>query len=152
GRRVSQSGGAPVRLTNVDRAHQDAAFHAYPSFLPDGRHFIFLRAGGPDGSGVYLGSLDAKPEDQTARRLVATGVGPVYVPSADPAHGHLLFVREDTLMAQAFDAKRLELDEDPVPITEKVLNTRTGGYFSASSTGVLAYRSGGVANARLSWF
>ena len=60
-------------------------------------------------SAIYLGSVDAKPEQQSSKPLVASNWQPVYAPSADPSTGYLLFVREGTLMAQPFDNRRLEL-------------------------------------------
>jgi hypothetical protein len=50
--------------------------------------------------------------------------------------GHLLFVREGTLMAQPFDSKRLELAGEAVPIAEQVATSITRGAFSVSTTGV----------------
>ena len=60
------------------------------------------------------------------------------------AIGHLLFEREGTLMAQPFDERRLELAGDAVPVAEDVNATNNPPTFSASSTGVLAYRAGGA--------
>src|SRR5689334_4743221 len=37
--RVSSAGGVPVPVTEVDRARGET-FHALPSFLPDGKHFV----------------------------------------------------------------------------------------------------------------
>ena len=67
----------------------------------------------------------------------------VYVPP-----GYLLFNRQGTLMAQPFDAERLQLTGEAVPIVEGVefnpANGRTA--FAASNNGVLAYRHGVEAN------
>jgi WD40 repeat protein len=104
-------------------------------------------------SGMYLGSLDAKPEQQSSKRLVATISNVVYAPSSDPALGHLLFVRESSLMAQAFDARRLELAGEAVPIAEGLPDTGRP-VFSVSTTGVLAYRRGfnSLPTTHLTWF
>jgi hypothetical protein len=64
----------------------------FPSFLPDGRHFIYLRA--PEDPGIYVGSVDAKPEQQSSKRMVATPLMSGYAPSVDGAIGQLLFMRE----------------------------------------------------------
>jgi serine/threonine-protein kinase len=80
---------------------------------------------------------------------------PIYVPSADAGRGWLLFMQQDTLVAQAFDPDRLALSGDAMPLAAHVeIKPRPGapgvGSFSASSNGVLAYRqSGGV---QLTWF
>jgi len=58
--RVPASGGTPTPLTVFvlgDTAHR------WPQFLPDGRHFLYHRASSSaEKTGVYVGSLDAKPE------------------------------------------------------------------------------------------
>jgi eukaryotic-like serine/threonine-protein kinase len=66
----------------------------------------------------------------------------------------LLFVRENTLMAQGFDAYRLELKGDAFPVAERtVRNPITGrAMFSVSETGVLLLRPGDINNNRLVWF
>ena len=68
--------------------------------------------------------------------------------------GYLLFVREGTLMAQSFDASRLELSGEPLPVAEQVVSDPVfgDGMFSASVNGVLAYRSSGGGNSQLMWF
>jgi len=109
-----------------------------------------------ENNGIYLGSLDSKPEQQGVKRLVATGSNTVYAPSQEPARGYILFVREGSLMAQAFDARKLELTGEAVPIAGAEGLTDTGPpQFSASATGALAYRSGaggGGTITQLIWF
>src|SRR5262245_62913157 len=70
------------------------------------------------------------------------------------ASGHLLFLRERTLMAQPFDAARRALTGEPVPVAEEVAMFATPGtaVFSASQNGVLAYQEGGTSNSTLAWF
>lgn len=79
-----------------------------PHFLPDGRQFLFL-AGAPDTSdaAIYEGSLGSTE----VTRLVASGSNPVY---ADP--GYLLFHRQGTLWAQAFDPGRRDLSGEPMGV------------------------------------
>jgi Tol biopolymer transport system component len=153
--RVSEAGGAASPLTALDPSNQEI-FHADPSFLPDGRHFIYQRFSTlAEKTSIYLGSLDAKPEEQSSKRLVASDSSAVYAPSSDPALGHLLFVREGSLMAQAFDARRLELAGEAVPIAEGLPDIGRPP-FSVSTTGVLAYRTGGSVGGptttQLTWF
>ncbi len=156
--RVSDAGGAASPLTTIDSSRQERG-HEAPSFLPDGRHFVYLRYSTPENSGIYLGSLDAKPEQQNSKRMVATASNVAYAPSpnsplGDPGVGHLLFVREGSLMAQAFDVRRLELAGEAIPIAEDLPDLGIP-FFSASATGVLAYRTGaGSAQPalQLTWF
>ena len=116
---VSAAGGVASPLTTFDPSRKEVV-HVLPSFLPDGRHFLYLRASSiPENSGVYVGSLNTKPEEQDSRRLLATTSGPVYVPSSDSDSGQVLFLRQGTLMAQPFDARRLELSGEAVPVAEQ---------------------------------
>ena len=135
--RVSANGGSATPLTVLDPARNEFR-HSLPSFLPDGRHFIYLRLSGtPENNGVYIGSLDARPEQQDSKRLVATVYGTAYVPSSGASSDQLLFFRDGTLMAQPFDARQLELSGEPVTVAEQVGSFLEGGFFSASTNGVL---------------
>jgi Tol biopolymer transport system component len=140
--RVPASGGVPVRITALDPAHHENSQFG-PHFLPDGRHFVYIRASTDEGkSAIYLGSVDAKPEQQSSKPLVATNSQPVYAPSTDPGAGYLLFVREGTLVAQPFDNRRLELIGQAAPVAEHVSDNIAGAIyvaFSASANGVLAF-------------
>ena len=151
--RVAASGGLASQVTKLDPDRQER-FHTWPSFLPDARHFIYLRRGNSDeNSGIYVGSLDAKPEDQSAKRLIVTQYGAVYAPSSNPGLGHLLFLREGTLLAQVFDAKRMELVGEPVPLAEQVGNANGVAGFFTASVNTLAYRvGGGAGGVQLTWF
>ena len=139
--RVPASGGVPVAITAIDPTRQQA-FHYCPSFLPDGRHFVYTSQSS-DGQkdAIYLGDVDLKPEQQSSKALVASHWGSVYAPSADPRTGYLLFVREGTLKAQPFDNRRLELKDQAVTVAEQVGDNLggAGGYgaFSASADDVL---------------
>ena len=143
--KVSASGGAPAAATVLA---QGEVGHYRPSFLPDGEHFLYRGATGSEMSGpIYLGSLDS-PE----RKLLLTADASNVVYS----QGHLLFVRETTLMAQPFDLRRLALTASAFPIAEQIQtqgNFPPSGVFSASENGVLAYQGGGATtNSQLVWF
>jgi eukaryotic-like serine/threonine-protein kinase len=148
---VSAAGGVASPLTTFEPSRKEVV-HVLPSFLPDGRHFLYLRASSiPENSGIYVGSLNTKPEEQDSRRLLATTSGPVYVPSSDSDSGQVLFLRQGTLMAQPFDAHRLGPSGEAVPVAEQVGSYIDYGLFSASSNGVLVYRSGAGQNYQLTW-
>jgi serine/threonine protein kinase/Tol biopolymer transport system component len=144
---LSHAGGAPQAVTQVD-VSKGELYHTWPTFLPDGKHFLYFRSGPPDVEGMYVGSLDAKAVDQSRQRLLSGRVPAVY------ANGYVLFPREGTLMAQAFDAGRLELQGVPVPVAQNVKITwYSTGVFSASGNGQLAYRTASVSETRqLTWF
>jgi Tol biopolymer transport system component len=138
--RVSDRGGTPAMVTTIDPARRELA-HDLPWFLPDGRHFLYNRnALASDHRGIYVGSLDAKPDQQSTKPLVAgvTLPSPMYTPAT--RGGYLLYSRGGTLLAQPFDADKLALTGEPVELVE---NTRViaGNTFSASAS-TLAYRSG----------
>jgi eukaryotic-like serine/threonine-protein kinase len=151
--RTSANGGPATPLTALDSSRGEIQ-HVLPSFLPDGRHFLYLRTSSkPENSGVYIGSLDAKPEEQDTKRLLATTFGVIYVPSSDPDLGQLLFLRDGTLMAQSFDTGRREFVGEPAMVAQHLGAFREFGFFSASTNGVLAYRVGGSEGDRqLTWF
>ncbi len=151
---VSADGGTPTPLTTLN-ASRNEAVHAFPSFLPDGRHFIYwMASNAPDNRGIYVGSLDAKPDEQDSRELVTTDQLAEYAPSSDPNIGQLLFVRNGALLAQPFDAGRLKLTGQPVTAVEQVGFLSAFPYFSASNNGILIYRasSGPSQDAQLAWY
>jgi len=153
--RISAGDGTPSAVTVTDAARAELS-HVSPSFLPDGRHFVYFAASGnPENQGIYIGSVDAKPDDQRRQRLLAAGFSPVYAPSRDPRNGQLLFLREGTLMAQTLDAGRFELTGEPVSIAQRVGGTPADytGFFTASATGVLIYRNlVGDEVSQLTWY
>jgi eukaryotic-like serine/threonine-protein kinase len=153
---VSAAGGAPTPLTSLDRSRNELV-HGAPAMLPDGHHFLYERFSIPmENSGVYVGSLDARPDGQSARRLLPDFTPVIYyVPSplTGDTPGFLLFERgltmasdTTTLMAQPFDARRMELAGDAVPLAEQV------SFFSASPKGVLALNAGGPGDKQLTWY
>ena len=152
-RRVPAEGGVATDVTALDLSRQEPA-HTLPTFLPDGRHFVYWRRSRfAEKQGIFLGSLDVKPSDQSLELLVATPFGGVWAPSAAGAGGHLFFLRDGTLMAQPFDAGRLKLTGEPVPVAEHVGALAYNGFFSISANGALAYLTGGSAsNLQLAWF
>jgi Tol biopolymer transport system component/predicted Ser/Thr protein kinase len=151
-RRVPASGGVPTDVTAVDRQRGEA-FHSSPVFLPDGRHFLYLVGGSPEVNGIYVGSLDTKPEEQKRERLLATRFSAGYTPSQEATGGRLFFMRESTLMSQPFDAGRLQLTGEPIAVAEQLGSSGFHGFFSVSPSGALAYRTGAQpASFQLTWF
>jgi len=150
--RVSADGGVPTAVTALDTEHGDVA-HLNPSFLPDGRHFFYLRESGTSED-ISVGSLDAKPGEQDSRRLLQGGaMGPTYVPSRGGDDGELLFVRGTALMAQRFDARRLTLSGDPVRVVDQPVGVFVdSGLYSAVNDGTLVYRTPSISQSQLTWF
>jgi hypothetical protein len=122
----------PGAATEAYQAHDEAS-HAYPEFLPDGRHFLFFVRGG-DAQGIHLGSLDSTEH----HLILSESSSMAYV---EP--GYLLFGRNGALMAQRFDAKRMQTLGEPTRIVDTLEAADRYGYsFSASNNGVLAYWTG----------
>jgi len=137
--KVSAAGGSPVAVTEFDLENAETS-HRFPVFLPDGVHFLFLvegrqeTEGSQDGFTLYAGSTESKER----KRVIGTNSSARYAKT-----GHLLFLRDRTLLAQRFDAGKLALIGEAVPVAENM--TRTFRYetmFSVSDTGLLAFQSG----------
>jgi Tol biopolymer transport system component len=137
--RVSASGGTPIPVTSLDHPERGVTTHRWPQFLPDGHHFIYV-AGTPltprenPANAIMVGSLDSKE----SKFLLHSHASAQYV------SGQILFLRQTTLMAQPFDAKRLELTGEASPIADPVNEAELTLYsmFSAAEKGLLAYMEG----------
>ncbi len=144
--RISASGGEATAIMSVDFARGEFS-RLFPQFLPDGRHYLYFSPASqkPGTRVIGVASLDS---DENTQLLNADSTA-IYAPP-----GYLLFRREATLMAQRFDATKLELSGDPFPVAEQVgfdgLSFQT--LASASDNGVLAYQSLGAGNTQLVWF
>ncbi|MBI4265192.1 MAG: PD40 domain-containing protein [Acidobacteria bacterium] len=140
---VDATGGPVAALTTVDAAHDSG--HAWPSFLPDGRRYLYTIASwNPDRAGIWMGSLDRREE---TRRVASAPSASVYAPQ-----GYLLYVQDNTLVATRFDPERREVMGEPVPLVRNVLPPRLtdGDAFSMSGT-LLSFR-GGTRAEQLAWF
>ena len=147
--RVSASGGTPTPVTKIMR-QGSVQTDRWPFFLPDGKHFLYFAdwssSADPQGNGIYAGSLDAGPSKLISSALKGNAVF---------ASGHLLYVRGRSLMAQPFDADRLEASGPAVPLTGEELEERTSFLifgFSASQNGVLVFQSAADSASRLVWY
>ena len=146
---VPASGGTPSLV--VKAASEEMAI--FPEFLPDGRHFLYLRGARPGSRSVHVGSLDAAPENQDATAVVRTDYAARYAPGAGGSPGHLLFVRDNTLLSQPFDADTRALRGEPVPFANQIaFNSQGTSAFSASETGTLVYFTLTDPGVRLTWF
>ncbi len=130
--KVSSTAGAPSQLTVLDTNLQEAT-HRWPSFMPDGNHFLYvIHSVKPENSGIFMGSLDSSVK----KRLLPDEYHVEYAPQ-----GHLVFVRESTLMAQRFDAGKMITIGEPFPLAEKIYSESGAGVasFSVSASGILSY-------------
>ena len=145
--RVAAAGGVLVDVTKTKGNLQ------HPVFLPDGRHFLYGSiTGAAEQKGIYVASLDGKEN----RRVLPDGSNVVFAPPARGNRGgHILFVRENTLMAAPFDASSAQVSGDVFPVAEGVSPTTDVAYvpITVSENGVLLYEAGGVAGGnQLAWY
>ena len=138
--RVPASGGRVEPLARLDRASK-ATSYRFPSFLPDGRRFLFSAY---PLNQIWLGSLDSGE----TRALFAADSQAQFV---EP--GRIVFARQGTLFAQPFDAARAVMSGEAVPIEASVMSDANGYHaFSLSESGQLAYRAGRlVETTQLTW-
>jgi Tol biopolymer transport system component len=130
--RVSSAGGTAVRERAADPSQGDMGLR-FPSFLPDGRHYLYWSKR-RDGADRLMIAAQGDPP----RTVMPVSSNASYV---DP--GYLVYARDGTLLARRFDASRGEVSGDPVAIATPVNYFVTTGvaHFSASHTGVLAYQA-----------
>ena len=136
-RKVSANGGDAVEVTARDVSLGERT-HMWPSFLPDGRHFLYLAwstgtAESQERGRVYVGSVD--PTEP--RRHVMDGASmAIYAPP-----GYLLFATGEALMARPFDATTFQFTGDSVTVSDAVQLTNTGRIGAdVSDDGTLIYR------------
>ena len=146
---VPAAGGTPRPVTRLPR-EQSGQAHRWPFFLPDGKHFLYLADWSapedPAGNGLYIGSLDGGQPKLLSADITA---------NAEYANGHLLYLRDHSIMAQPFDAERLVLTGSPIVIAEQGVEKHVAFSkvaFSSSRAGTLVFQSAADSPARLAWF
>ncbi len=133
--RVSAAGGKATPLTTLDVSRNETT-HRWASFLPDGRHFLYLAA-----------SHGSSRESESNRVLIGDLAGGLSTPvtqarsNVEYSRGHLLYARGGVLLAQRFDLRTLTVSGDPIPLAQRVGYDPGAflGLFSASSDGVLVF-------------
>jgi serine/threonine protein kinase len=146
--RVSAGTGKPEPATELNAANGELE-HSFPSFLPDGRHFLFQVIGRENG--IYVGSLDSRDH----KLLIPLGSDIAYSTRAVwSSQGYILYaINRTTLMARAFDPDRLEFKGEPFRVAENLRVVGPGiAPFTVSANGVLAFVQGGGADIiQLTW-
>lgn len=135
---VPEEGGPPRVVARLDSSSNAAP--RFPSMLPDGDHFLFSRLiltnTGNNRSDIYVGSL----KTGESKKLLEESSYAVY------ASGYMLFLRQNILVAQPFDAGSLSVTGKPVSIEENInsWNPRAKADVSISQNGLLLYAKGSV--------
>jgi hypothetical protein len=120
-------------VTQLDESTGEQT-HRWPEFLPDGKHFLYLARQNSDKqpSGIYVGSLEGN-----FRKKVMDGTSNAqYVQP-----GYLLFVKDETLLAQRFKLSTLSVEGDAIPLAtdvSRLIGTLWDGV-TASQNGKIVY-------------
>jgi Tol biopolymer transport system component len=131
--KVSAGGGTPTPVTQLDESTGEQT-HRWPEFLPDGKHFLYLarQTSEKQPSAVYVGSLEGN-----FRKKVMDGTSNAqYVQP-----GYLLFVKDETLLAQRFKLSTLSVEGDAISLATDVSRI-TGSIWdgvTASHNGKIVY-------------
>ncbi|MBK7367352.1 MAG: serine/threonine-protein kinase [Candidatus Eisenbacteria bacterium] len=131
---VAAGGGVPRALTAVDSAAGETS-HRFPTFLPDGKHFLFVvnAASNAGESQVMTGALDGA----RIRPLLTAHSAPVFA-----APDRILFTRDGALLAQRMDLRTLAPVGEPEQLADQVEavgSVQLSPLVSCSETGVMAY-------------
>jgi hypothetical protein len=121
--------------------------HVWPHFLPDGKHYLYVaRSSDAEKTGIYLGTVGT----QESRLLIHGESNVVYSPP-----GYLIFVRDGTLVAQAFALGTSQLADGAFPLSSyggrSFPAASTFGLFSVSQNGVLAYADAHLVDVQPTW-
>lgn len=142
---IAATGGTPSPLTKLDPSLYTS--HRWPTFLPDGKHFLYFamnhEASKVSNNGIFYASLDGREN----RLVVHTQSNAIY------AAGFLLFSRADQLMAQPFDPSSGKLSGEPQAVASGVLNDVSTWHTSASASdnGLLTFGNGSFGSVQLVW-
>jgi Tol biopolymer transport system component/DNA-binding winged helix-turn-helix (wHTH) protein len=140
--RVPAKGGVPVPVTKINPAAGERG-HRWPYFLPDGHRFVHTVVGANhETTGIYLRSLDSSD----VARLLPDRSRAIF------AADHLLFRRNDALMAAAFDGRRGQVAGRPIKVANAIaVRTDEDQIAATAADDVLAYVSR-ADSTRFAWF
>ncbi len=134
--KVPADGGQPEALSTVDTAAGESN-HLLPEILPGGEAILYTvwKGGTFDEASVWSLSLLTGER----RQLVESATSPRYV---EP--GYLVFARDTSLLAVAFDPKRLTVLGGAVPVLDGVWSDPTSGtaHYAVAPDGTLVYAPG----------
>ena len=144
--RIPAEGGEPTPATELD-PEGSIGTHRFPSFLPDGEHFLFYASG---GTGTEPGEIHLAKLGSTATRKMFDASSTALFVGSD----QLVFGRGDVLVAQTFDLDRMQVVGDPRPVGVEL----PGGFavsgsrsFSGSLSGTLVFRADQMSWSKLLW-
>ena len=130
---ITLNGGRLRELLRLNAARKEVS-QRWPSFLPDGKHFLYASySSDPAKSGTYLGSVDGREP----RRLLDIASNATFV-----SPGLLVFGRGQVLMAQPFDSGKFQPAGEPYPVADMVRRVEATqiSVYSSSPNGTLVYQ------------
>ena len=128
--RVSAAGGTPTTVLKHLGGATATMSYRHPAWLPGGKRFL-VSVVQPERAGVFIGSVDGdKPTELLNDASRAQYVG----------GGHILFVRQGHLLAQAFEIGSLSLVGNAISVASGVAYQAGRAAFTVSDTGLLFYR------------
>ena len=130
---ISASGGDPIPMTTLNLDEGEGA-HFLPQFLPGGQAVLFMVEFGEGSADREKTQIAVLSLDTGERRLLMQGTDFRHAPG-----GHIVFVRGGSLWRVPFDAGRLEVTGQPVPIPEPVAVRGGSATFAFGGNGTLAY-------------
>ncbi len=139
---VPAAGGPVTFATVINRAGGETG-HSWPSFMPDGKHFLFLSFSDSVSAGDETLLMVGNIESEETKKLGISDSRAVYHPS-----GHILYRKDKILVAHPFDADKLEFTGDPIPVANDVTSASERALFSVSDGGQLVYLRGTAESAR----
>jgi eukaryotic-like serine/threonine-protein kinase len=143
--RVPAAGGEPKPVFGRDVPSPKMA-QLWPRALPDGKHILFL-AVGPESAkeGIYAADL----ESGQTRMVMPVRSLFEYSPA-----GYILYSRQQAIVAQRFDARKLTVNGDSLPVVDRagVFSSTWGALPSVSANGTLAYSRPVNRTAQLHWY
>jgi eukaryotic-like serine/threonine-protein kinase len=138
---VSEDGANVKSITTLDTAKNERT-HRWPSCMPDGKHVLFT-VGMISSPDYYENArIDVVNIETGERKTVFNGASNAKYIST----GHLLFSRSGVLYIVSFDADKLEVTGQPVPVVQGVYSETTTGItnYVVSDNGTLVYLPGAV--------
>jgi Tol biopolymer transport system component len=140
---IPSGGGRETQVTTLD-AGKGELLHSCPVALPSGRAILFVVM---TGAGRVASHIEVVTTgDRQRHAVIEQGNSPLYARS-----GHLIFFRDTSLLAIAFDPDRLQAIGTPVRVIDAVrVNAIGSAVVAMSDTGSMMYMGGTSAN-RLVW-
>ena len=130
---------------DVASRHHSVSVQVWPSFLPNGRDFLYAQAANdPNHQGIFLASLDS---DQVTRVL------PMFSNAVLASTGHLVYGRDGSILAQPFDQERRSVTGEPTVLASGVASIDGYTHFALGAGHTLVYvPREDVAASELVWY